>query len=173
MSGDNPELLSEPLLNGHESTGINAPGELSQHSQQSLPDEGVPGDGGTNFRSRRENPRLSRVRFSLEEPTTIDGDGDSDSDSSSFLSTGPRLTRCSSPLFRQQSLYCGPDTMLQKALKKDWGQSLSAMESLDYDNVDNRVFREFGRHQSNVAKWLVNFMIGKSSYVTTRLEDGH
>eukprot|EP00959_Pyramimonas_sp_CCMP1952_P182837 3823373-Pyramimonas_sp.AAC.1 len=159
MSGVGIDALSEPLL--ERDCPLVAAEEIAEHSSQR------PRNSETSFQSRRTCSLPARVRFSdnLEEqsachytvtvPVTtecsaIEEDADISSDEDSPI-TIP-LKRTNSPLMRQQSLYCGPDTMLREALKKDWVQTLEAMESLDYDNVDNRVFREFGRHQSNVAK---------------------
>ena len=66
------------------------------------------------------------------------------------------------PLWGQGSIWMGDDSTFKQSLKAKWSEICTSekMESLDYDIVDNRVFREIGRHRSAVTKISLTFLIG-------------
>jgi len=72
-------------------------------------------------------------------------------------------------LSRQESLWVGDSSAFTSKLNAEWSTTLTKMESLDYDIVDNRVFREMGRHRSSLTKLTITFFIGISIGITAFL----
>lgn len=140
-----PDNFSEPLLE-----------RISQHlpdGTSSMALEGEDREVGTSYFSPVQ--QIRQVTFA---PETDLNRNEFHINGFTPAPTGNVNTRRS--LRRQQSIYNGSDSSFKEALRET-STALSHSESLDYDNVDNRVFREFGRHHSAVGASIVTLFIGE------------